>query len=77
MTPKRFGLLYEEGAFDMMSDLEKMVMEDIAFYHSEGNKALLFSTKEEIDKMGYLSHNTIHYSKAVTDYWSDYFDKRP
>ena len=57
-----------------MSDLEKMVMEDIAFYHSEGNKALLFSTKEEIDKMGYLSHNTIHYSKAVTDYWSDYFD---
>ena len=67
MTPKRF---------DLMSDLEKMVMEDIAFYHSEyGNKALLFSTKEEIDKMGYLSHNTIiHYSKAVTDYWSDYFD---
>lgn len=58
MTPKRF---------DLMSDLEKMVMEDIAFYHSEGN--------EEIDKMGYLSHKyTIHYSKAVTDYWSDYFD---
>lgn len=63
MTPKRF---------DLMSDLEKMVMEDIAFYHSEGNKALLFSTKEEIESIN--CNFTIHYSKAVTDYWSDYFD---
>ena len=66
-----------------MSDLEKMVMEDIAFYHSEGNKTLLFNTKDEIDSSkDYLSHNTIYYSKAVTDYWNNYFkayrnDERP
>jgi hypothetical protein len=75
MTPKRF---------DLMSDLEKMAMEDIAFYHSEyGKKALLFNTKDEIgSSKDYLSHNTIEYSKAVTDYWNNYFkayrnDERP
>jgi hypothetical protein len=70
MTPKRF---------DLMSDLEKMVLEDVALYQSEQGKALLFNTKDEINNsaMTYQSHNTIHYSKAVTDYWSNYFDERP
>ena len=70
MTPKRF---------DLMSDLEKMAMEDIAFYHSEyGKKALLFNTKSDLECSVYTpSRNSIYYSKAVTDYWSNYFDERP
>ena len=73
-----------------MSDLEKMVLEDVALYQSEQGKALLFNTKDEINNsvVTYQSerpfppHNTIHYSKAVTDYWNNYFkayrnDERP
>ena len=65
MTPK---------SFELMSDLEKMVLEDVASYQTKQGRTLLFNTKIEVFKE--LE------KKAVTDYWSNYFkvyqnDERP
>ena len=69
MTPK---------SFELMSDLEKMVLEDVASYQSEQGRALLFNTKSDLECSVYTPlRNSIYYSKAVTDYWSNYFDERP
>jgi len=69
MTPK---------SFELMSDLEKMVLEDVASYQTKQGRTLLFNTKSDLECSIYTPlRNTVHYSKAVTDYWSSYFDERP
>ena len=66
MTPKNF---------ELMSDLEKMVLEDVTSYQTKQGRTLLFNTKSDLECSIYTPlRNTVHYSKAVTDYWSDYFD---
>ena len=61
MIPKRF---------DMMSDLEAMVLEDIAKKFSSNDKAVIFNgqfnSKEKV----------IDYRNAQYDYWEQYFDYR-
>ena len=74
MTPKSFEINY----FILMSDLEKMVLEDVASYQTKQGRTLLFNTKSDLECSIYTPlRNTVHYSKAVTDYWSNYFDERP
>ena len=69
MTPKNF---------ELMSDLEKMVLEDVTSYQTKQGRTLLFNTKSDLECSIYTPlRNTVHYSKAVTDYWSNYFDERP
>jgi len=61
-----------------MSDLEKMVLEDVASYQTKQDRTLLFNTKSDLECSVYTPlRNSIYYSKAVTDYWSNYFDERP
>ena len=69
MTPKQF---------ELMSDFEKMVLEDVASYQTDQGNTLLFNTKNEIAECSmYTSiRNTVHYSKAVSDYWSNYLAER-
>jgi hypothetical protein len=66
MTPK---------SFELMSDLEKMVLEDVTSYQTKQDRALL-SRSDFVLKSKALRNST-YYSKAVTDYWSNYFDERP
>lgn len=61
MIPKRF---------DMMSDLEAMVLEDIAKKFSSNDKAVIFNGQFN------SKENAIDYWNAVYDYWEQYFDYR-